>query len=68
MVREKTIIGSGEAQEIQDEILRQMTAGKKLRLACDLTELVLELNQLNRQNGNYRITEKNSGNFRKAGN
>ena len=40
------------AQEIQDEILRTMSADKKIKLASDLITFARELNRL--ENGNDR--------------
>jgi hypothetical protein len=44
------------AQDIQDEIFRNMTAERKIKLASDLTMLCLTLNNLYGNKGTGKIT------------
>lgn len=44
------------AQDIQDEIFRNMTAGRKIKLASDLTMLCLTLNNPYGNTGTRKTT------------
>ena len=56
------------AQEIQDEILGQMPAGKRLELTYGLSRFLMELNKLGDPN-DHRVSDaikKNRSNSRKT--
>ena len=52
------------AQEMQDEIFRNMTADKKIKLASALSMFCLKLNRLNGNNKSGQPTYSNSPNIR----
>jgi len=51
-------------QEIQDEIFRNMSAGKKIKLASALSMFCLKLNRLNGNNKSSESTHSSSADIR----
>ncbi len=50
------------AQDIQDDILRKMSVKQRLQLTWEFSSFLLKLNQLNKSDGIFSHTEKNSRN------
>ncbi len=50
------------AQDIQQEVFREMSADRKIKLASDLTVFCLELNRLNDRSYRPKKTSSQGGN------
>lgn len=52
------------ATEIQDEIFRNMSASKKIKLTSELTKFCLKLSCLNKNNKHGKTSSQSNFNFR----
>ena len=48
------------AQDIQDDIFKEMSSEKKIKLSCELTSFCLKLNSLNGNNKPGKTSLRNS--------